>query len=192
METQTTTKQQHKTNERDRRGQDDRPKRNFKKSRRRGRPAQKRPEFEQKIVSIRRVTRVMKGGRRFSFSVGMIAGDRKGRVGFGSGKAADTTLAIEKAYRQAVKKMVTIPMTKTKSISHDVRAKFNASDIIIKPARGRGLAAGSAVRDVLSLAGVTDVTGKILSRSKNKVNMVKATFMALEQLKSTQSQSNTK
>lgn len=158
-------------------------KKNHRKRRRNSnRNERQKPEFEQKIVSIRRVTRVMSGGRRFSFSVGMVAGDGKGRVGFGAGKAGDTTLAIEKAYRQAKKNMLTIERTETNSIPHDVQAKYTASEIVIWPRPGRGLTAGSSVRDVLQLAGITDVSAKILSRSKNQVNTVKATIKALKQL----------
>lgn len=142
-----------------------------------------RSEFDQKIVSIRRVTRVMGGGRRFSFSVSMIIGDRKGSVGVGVGKAADTALAIEKAVRNAKKHMVKITLTKEKRVPHDARAKYCASDVWIAPAPGRGLVAGGAVRVVLDLGGVKDVTGKILSRSKNHLNNARATVKALRELK---------
>ncbi|PIT91193.1 30S ribosomal protein S5 [Candidatus Kaiserbacteria bacterium CG10_big_fil_rev_8_21_14_0_10_49_17] len=139
-------------------------------------------EFVQKIIDIRRVTRVMAGGRRFSFSVVMVLGDKKGRVGVGVGKASDTALAIEKATRDAKKKMVKIPMSKEMSIAHDVSAKFGSSEVFLRPAPGRGLVAGSAVRTVLELAGVTDITSKILSRSKNKLNIARATLKALKEL----------
>jgi len=139
-------------------------------------------EFEQKIIGIRRVTRVMAGGRRFSFSVTMVIGDKKGRVGVGVGKAGDTALAIEKAIRQAKKDMITIARTKNSSISHDIAAKYGATSIAIHPARGRGLVAGSAVRTVLELGGVTDVTSKVLTRSKNKTNIARATIAALKTL----------
>jgi len=139
-------------------------------------------EFEQKIIGIRRVTRVMAGGRRFSFSVSMVIGDKKGRVGVGVGKAGDTALAIEKAIRQAKKSMITIARTKNNSISHDVFAKYGATEVAIRPARGRGLVAGSAVRTVLELGGVTDVTSKVLSRSKNKTNVARAAIAALKTL----------
>jgi len=141
-----------------------------------------RPEFEQKIVAIRRVTRVMGGGRRFSFSVAMVIGDKRGKVGVGVGKAGDTQLAIEKAYRDAKKKMVTVPMNKDQHIAHDVETKYASSEVMIMPAPGRGLVAGSSVRTVLELAGVKDVTAKLLSRSKNKLNNARATVQALEQL----------
>jgi small subunit ribosomal protein S5 len=142
-----------------------------------------RPEFDQKIVSIRRVTRVMAGGRRFSFSVSMVIGDKKGRVGVGVGKAGDTQLAIEKAIRNAKKHMITVPMNKDHGIPHDVHTKYASSEVMIMPAPGRGLVAGSSVRTVLELAGVRDVTAKIFSRSKNKLNNARAAVEALKQLK---------
>ncbi|MEX0930934.1 MAG: 30S ribosomal protein S5 [Candidatus Paceibacterota bacterium] len=142
-----------------------------------------RPEFDQKIVSIRRVTRVMAGGRRFSFSVSMVIGDKKGKVGVGVGKAGDTQLAIEKAIRDAKKSMITVPMNKDFHIPHDVQTKFASSELMIMPAPGRGLVAGSSVRTVLELAGVKDVTAKLFSRSKNKLNNARATIEALRQLK---------
>lgn len=149
---------------------------------RRGPRERVKPEFEQKMISIRRVTRVMAGGRRFSFSVAMVIGDKKGRVGVGIGKAGDTQLAIEKAIRDARKGMITVPLNKHMRIAHDVQTKVSASVVMIKPAPGRGLVAGSAVRTVLELAGVKDVTAKILSRSKNNLNNARAAIEALKQL----------
>tara|TARA_B100000745_G_scaffold79005_1_gene48460 strand:+ start:33102 stop:33689 length:588 start_codon:yes stop_codon:yes gene_type:complete len=140
------------------------------------------PEFSQKIIGIRRVTRVMAGGRRFSFSVSMVIGDKKGRVGVGIGKAGDTALAIEKAIRDAKKQMITVVRTKTNSIPHNVEAKYGSTVIEIRPAQGRGLVAGASVRTVLELGGVTDVTAKILSRSKNKTNIARAAVGALKKL----------
>tara|TARA_B100000508_G_scaffold31981_1_gene24568 strand:- start:12639 stop:13295 length:657 start_codon:yes stop_codon:yes gene_type:complete len=151
--------------------------------RRGGRQERVRPEFDQKIVSIRRVTRVMAGGRRFSFSVSMVIGDKKGKVGVGVGKAGDTQLAIEKAVRDAKKHMIVVPMDKDGRIPHDVRTKFASSEVMIMPAPGRGLVAGSSVRTVLEHAGVKDVTAKIFSRSKNKLNNARAAVEALKQLK---------
>lgn len=151
--------------------------------RRGGRHERVRPEFDQKIVSIRRVTRVMAGGRRFSFSVSMVIGDKKGKVGVGIGKAGDTQLAIEKAVRDAKKKMIVVPMDKDGRIPHDVHVKYASSEVMIMPAPGRGLVAGSSVRTVLELAGVKDVTAKLFSRSKNKLNNARAAVEALKQLK---------
>ncbi len=147
------------------------------------RPERTRPEFDQKIISIRRVTRVMAGGRRFSFSVAMVCGDKKGKVGVGIGKAGDTQLAIDKAVRDAKKHMIVVPMNKDSHIPHDVHTKYASSEVMIMPAPGRGLVAGSSVRTVLELAGVKDVTAKIFSRSKNKLNNARAAVEALKQLK---------
>lgn len=125
----------------------------------------------------------MAGGRRFSFSVAMVIGDKKGKVGVGIGKAGDTQLAIEKAIRDAKKHMITVPMNKDMHIPHDVHTKYASSEVMIQPAPGRGLVAGSSVRTVLELAGVKDVTAKIFSRSKNKLNNARAAVEALKQLK---------
>ncbi|MES2213508.1 MAG: 30S ribosomal protein S5 [Patescibacteria group bacterium] len=160
--------------------------REFRKNTRKAPPrreARVKPEFDQKIVSIRRVTRVVTGGRRFSFSVGIVIGDRKGRVGVGQGKAGDTPIAIDKAVRDARKNMITVPMTKNGSIPHEVDAKFSSSRVHIMRAPGKGILAGSSVRTVLEFAGVKEVSAKIFSRSKNKVNNAKAAVKALATLK---------
>ncbi|MDO8424169.1 MAG: 30S ribosomal protein S5 [bacterium] len=149
------------------------------------RDARVKPEFDQKIVSLRRVTRVMAGGRRFNFSVALVAGNRKGQVGVGQGKAGDTPLAIEKAFRDAKKNMITVNTTKNMSIPHDVEAKYAASWVKIRPARGKGILAGSSVRTVLELAGLKEVGAKLLSRSKNSANNAYAAIKALRQLEST-------
>jgi small subunit ribosomal protein S5 len=151
------------------------------------RPGARRPErkseFDQRIITIRRVARVVAGGRRFSFSVAIIIGNKKGKVGVGLGKAGDTTLAIDKAVRDAKKNMITIPLTKSSSIAHDVSAKYCASAVGFAPARGRGLVAGSSVRPVLELAGITDIVAKIHSGSKNGLNNARAAIEALKTLK---------
>jgi len=156
---------------------------NARRPRRGGRPERAKSEFDQKIISIRRVTRVMAGGRRFSFSVAMVIGDKHGKVGVGIGKAGDTQLAIEKAVRDAKKHMLIVLMNKDSHIPHDVHVKYASSEVMIMPAPGRGLVAGSSVRTVLELAGVKDVTAKIFSRSKNKLNNARAAVEALKQLK---------
>ena len=138
-----------------------------------------KPEFDQKILDIRRVTRVVAGGRRFSFSVALVAGDRKGAVGLGLGKASDTALAIGKALRNAKKSMVRFKLSKTMSIPHELSAKFSSSKVVLIPNRGRGLVAGSVLRDIVKLSGMKDITGKILSNSKNKLNNAKAVMKAL-------------
>lgn len=153
-----------------------------------GRPAgrrggdERRSEFAQKLIGIRRVARVMAGGRRFNFSAALVLGDKKGRVGVGMGKAADTAQAIEKATRAAKRAMIQLNLTKTRSIPHNIEAKFCASRVEIRPSAGRGLVAGSSVRTVLELAGVSDVTAKLLSRSKNPVNNARAAIEALRKL----------
>jgi small subunit ribosomal protein S5 len=141
-----------------------------------------KPEFEQKILDIRRVTRVVAGGRRMSFAVALVIGDGKGSVGLGTGKGADTAIAINKALKSAKKSMIKIKLTKEGSIPHDVYAKYTTSKVMIMPNRGKGLVAGSAMRDVLSLAGVKNVTSKIYSGSKNRLNNGRATMAALSQI----------
>ncbi len=124
----------------------------------------------------------MAGGRRFNFSVGIVLGDKQGRVGVGLGKAADTQLAIDKATRAAKRAMLTVPLTKSRSLPHNVHAKYCASVVEIRPSPGRGLVAGSSVRTVLELAGVSDVTAKLLSRSKNPLNNARAAMDALRSI----------
>ncbi|MFH1402483.1 MAG: 30S ribosomal protein S5 [Patescibacteria group bacterium] len=141
-------------------------------------------EFDQKIINIRRVTRVVSGGRRFRFSVAMILGNRKGKVGVGIAKAGDTALAIEKAIRKAKKNMIELKLTKNNSIPYDVSAKYCSSVTQIIPTKeGKGLSAGSSVKTILELAGITDVTAKLLARSKNKLNIAMAVIKALEDFK---------
>ena len=156
------------------------------------RDARVKPEFDQKIVSLRRVVRVMGGGRRFSFSVAIVAGNRKGQVGVGQGKAADTPLAIEKAFRDAKKNMITINTTNTMSIPHDVEAKYASSWVKIRPVKGKGIVAGSSVRTVLELAGLKEVGAKLLSRSKNHANNAYAAIKALKELERTKLKSRHK
>lgn len=147
------------------------------------RPERVRQEFDNKIISIRRVTRVVAGGRRFSFSIAMVVGDKKGRVGIGVGKAGDTPIAVDKAMRAAKKSIVKIALDKNGLISHPVEAKYSSAKVSITPAPGKGVIAGSAVRTVLELAGIKEVSSKILSRSKNKINIARATIKALQTLK---------
>lgn len=142
-----------------------------------------RSEFDQMTIDVRRVARVVAGGRRFSFSVTVVIGDHKGRVGVGIGKGTDTALAIEKANRDARRHLIQIPRTKSGSILHEVSAKYTSSCITIAPSPGRGIVAGSAMRIVIELSGVTDVVGKILSRSKNKLTITRATVRALASVK---------
>ena len=141
-----------------------------------------KPEFDSKTLTIRRVTRVVSGGRRFAFSVALVAGNRKGMVGVGLGKAGDTALAIDKAMRHAKKHMVKINTTKSMSIPHEVYAKYSSGRVELRPVKDRGLVAGSAARTVLELAGITNVAAKIISPSKNQLNIARATVEALKSL----------
>ncbi|MFA5127767.1 MAG: 30S ribosomal protein S5 [Patescibacteria group bacterium] len=148
----------------------------------RGRREEK-SEFDQFILDLARVTRVTKGGKHLSFRACVIIGDRAGRVGFGVAKGKDVQLAVEKSNRQAKKNIITVPMVKG-TIPHAVYSKFKAAQILLKPAPvGSGIIAGGAVRVVLELAGVSNVSAKILSRTKNKIVLVKATFEALKGFK---------
>lgn len=144
------------------------------------RPKKERPEFDQSIIDLSRVTRVTKGGKQMSFRACVVIGDRKGRVGFGLDKGKDVQLAVEKAVNQAKKHMLRIPMVR-ETIPHMVSAKLDAGKILLMPApRGSGLIAGSVVRTIMELAGVPNISAKLLSKTKNKVTNVKVTFAALE------------
>ncbi len=182
MEEQTTQQAEKQPNERNAR-EGGRPDRGNRSRARRAPRERVRSEFEQKIISIRRVTRVVAGGRRFNFSVAIVIGNGRGQVGVGLGKGADTAAAIEKALADARKNMITIPITKELSIPHETSAKFASSTLMMLPAPGRGLKAGSSVRTVLELSGIKHVSAKILSRSKNRLNNARATTAALAKLK---------
>ena len=141
-------------------------------------------EFSEKMIDLRRVARVVAGGRRFSFRATVVIGDRKGRVGVGVGKGSQTALALEKAVRLAKKHLVQVPLTPEGSIPFEVEAKYGAARVRMRPAGGgRGLVAGGAVRTVLELAGVTNTSAKILSRSKNKISNARSALQALRQLR---------
>jgi len=141
-----------------------------------------REDFEEVIVNIGRVTKVVKGGRRFRFSALVVVGDKKGNVGFGVGKAKEIPDAVKKAVDDAFKNMVSVNL-KGATIAHDVQAKFNSSIILLKPAsEGTGVIAGGATRPVLELVGIKDILTKSL-RSNNPANVVRATVKALNMLK---------
>lgn len=140
-------------------------------------------EFDQKIIDLARVTRVMAGGKRMRFRAAIVIGDHKGRVGFGLAKGADVSIAIGKAVRKAQKNMITIPITKDGSIAHEILHKEGAAKIMLKPAKaGHGVKAGGAMRIVLELVGIENITGKMLG-SGNKVNNSRAMISALRTLK---------
>jgi len=140
-------------------------------------------EYEAEVIDVRRVTRVIAGGRRFSFRVAAVAGNHKGKVGVGLGKAKDISDAIGKAINDAKKNAVAIQMTENNSIPYEVNARYNASEVNMHPAPGRGLVAGSSVRDVIRLAGLNDVGSKLISRTKNKLNNAQAAVEALEKVR---------
>jgi len=152
------------------------------KSNIRRRPNKKNDEFDQKLINIARVTRVMAGGKRMSFRACVVVGDHKGRVGMGLRKGADVAIAINKAVRAAKKRLIKVNIIND-TIPSQIREKFGAAKILLKPApAGTGVIAGGAVRAVLELAGIKNVVSKMIG-SKNKVNNVKATIQALEKLK---------
>ena len=141
-------------------------------------------EFDQKVLDIRRVARVMAGGRRFSFRATVVIGNHRGKAGVGVAKGADVAQAVEKAVYQAKKNIIVVPITARGSIPHMVKAKFSSSTVLVKPApEGAGVIAGGAARAVLVLAGVRNVSSKIISRSTNKLNNARAAIEALKQLK---------
>jgi small subunit ribosomal protein S5 len=142
-----------------------------------------RKEFDQYILDLARVTRVTQGGKHLSFRACVILGDRNGRVGFGIAKGKDVQLGVEKAARQAKKNIIHVPIVK-ETVPHAVIAKFKAAKVLLKPApAGSGIIAGGAVRVVLDLAGIPNVSSKILAKTKNKIVIVKATFAALQSFK---------
>ncbi len=139
-------------------------------------------DYEEKTLEINRVTRVTKGGKRMRFRALGIVGNRKGRVGFGVAKAVDVQGANAKAFAKARKALITVPIV-NETIPHEVKTKYSSASVLIKPApKGTGVKAGGAVRQVLAIAGVPNVTAKILG-SSNKVNNVKATMKALRMLR---------
>ncbi len=146
------------------------------------RPPKEKAEFDTKAIDVRRVTRVVSGGRRFSLHVTMIAGDRNGRVGLGTGKAMDTQVAMEKALKSARKNMVKFNLDDKKTIKHEVSAKYDSSEVWISPNKGKGLIAGSSARVILNLAGLQNVTAKFHGGTKNKLNNARATMKALAEV----------
>jgi small subunit ribosomal protein S5 len=139
-------------------------------------------EFEEKVISIDRVTRVVKGGRRFRFRATVVVGDGKGRVGVGVGKGGEVMTSIAKAVSKAKKSLITVPLRNT-TIPHEIEVTFSGARVLLKPAsEGTGVIAGGAVRNVVEAAGIHDLLSKSLG-SSNKVNNAYATILALSQLR---------
>jgi small subunit ribosomal protein S5 len=141
-------------------------------------------EFTEKLVGINRVAKVVKGGRRFGFAALVIVGDRKGRVGYGSGKAREVPEAIRKATEQARKSMIRVPLREGRTLHHDITDSYGAGRVIVRAAKpGTGIIAGGPMRAIFEALGVQDVVAKSVG-SSNPHNMIKATFEALGHLTS--------
>jgi len=147
------------------------------------REEEKKKEFESKLLDLTRIERMRAGGRRLRFRAVMVIGDKKGRVGLGVAKGLDVAQAVEKATRVAEKNLIEVPIMKD-SIPHEVSSKFGAAKILLKPQRkGRGLMAGGTVRVICNLAGIRNISSKILGRTSNKLSNARATINALKELK---------
>jgi small subunit ribosomal protein S5 len=144
----------------------------------------KKEEFKEKVLDLRRVTRVVAGGKRFSFRATVVIGDENGRVGVGVASGIDLNHAISKAKAAAKKDIIHLELKDKRTIFHEVEAKYSAARVIIKPAKkGNGLKAGSAIRSVLALAGIKDASAKALGRTPNKLTNALAVLEALKKLK---------
>ena len=140
-------------------------------------------EFDQQILDLARVTRVTKGGKHLSFRVCVVIGNRKGKVGFGVAKGKDVQIGVDKAVRKAKKNMISVPIVGG-TLPHPISYKFKASSVFLKPApKGSGIIAGGPVRALLELAGVPNVSAKIMCKTKNKISIVKSVFEALQSFK---------
>ncbi|HEX4104314.1 MAG TPA: 30S ribosomal protein S5 [Candidatus Paceibacterota bacterium] len=160
------------------------PQSNSRGPRRPDRGPKPKEEFKERVLDMRRVTRVTAGGKRFRFRCTIVLGDERGRVGIGVAKGLDVQQAIGKAKADAKKNMIMVNLKNQRTIAHEVDAKYSAAKVLLKPGNlGHGLRAGGAVRFVLSFAGVKDGTAKILGRTPNKLTNAMATIEALKKLK---------
>lgn len=151
-------------------------------------PQAKRDEFKEKMLDLRRVTRVVAGGKRFRFRATLVVGDERGRVGIGIAKGVDVAQAVAKAKTCARKALFSVPLHDGRTLPHEVYAKYSAARVLVKPApSGHGIRAGGAVRAVLTLAGIKDATSKCLGRTPNKLTNGLATIAALRKLKPSRS-----
>jgi len=141
-------------------------------------------EFESKLLALDRVVRVTAGGKQLRFRAVVVVGDKKNRVGVGVAKGLDVAQAVEKATKVAKKHLITIPITKKGTIPHEVKAKYGAAVVLLRPQRvGRGLVAGGTVRVICALSGIQNISSKILGGTRNKLNNARATILALQKLK---------
>lgn len=149
-------------------------------------PRRDQKEFEEQVISINRVTKVVKGGRRFRFAALVVVGDRKGRVGVGTGKANEVPDAIKKAVEDAKKNIFTVPVIGT-TIPHEITGRYGAGSVYMRPAiEGTGVIAGGTTRAILELAGISDILTKCLG-SRTKINVVRATVDGLQNLRTVES-----
>jgi len=140
-------------------------------------------EFESKLLDLARVTRVAAGGRRFRFRATVVVGNKNGKLGVGVAKGIDVAQAVEKATRMAKKNLILVPII-SDTIPHEVASKFGAAKVMLRPQRkGRGLVAGGTVRIICNLAGIKNISAKVLGRTSNKLNNAQATISALKKLK---------
>ncbi len=144
---------------------------------------EKKDDFESKLLDLSRVAHTRAGGRKMRFRAMVVTGDKKGKVGMGVAKGGDVALAVEKATRLSKKQLLEVPIAE-ETIPHEVEAKFGAARILLRPQRkGRGLVAGGTVRVICTLAGIKNISSKVLGKTGNKINNAKATMSALEKLK---------
>jgi len=140
-------------------------------------------EYQSKLLALDRVVRVTAGGKQLRFRAVVVAGDQKGKVGVGVAKGLDVAQAVEKATKQAKKNFIKVPII-NETIPHEVKAKFSSARVLLRPQRaGRGLVAGGTVRVICDLAGIKNVSSKILGGTRNKLNNARATIKALQELK---------
>lgn len=152
----------------------------------------KKEEFESKLLDLTRVARMTAGGRRFRFRAGVVIGDKLGRVGFGIVKGVDVSQAVDKATRMAKKNLIEVPII-NETIPHQTEAKYGAAKILLKPQRkGRGLVAGGTVRIICTLAGIKNISSKVIGKTGNKINNARATILALKKLKYATTSTKTK